>query len=166
MDSAAFRNLMRGHAGAVAVIAAGAPGQRTGLTATSVCSLSDSPPTVLVCVNHSASAYPIIREHQSFSINLLAAHQDDIGSKFAGRTGLKGEQRFEGGNWITLATGAPVLADALASLDCELVGEHDHGTHSIFIGRVRGAHEQSADPLLYFGGRFTVLPTATAAAAA
>lgn len=160
MESTTFRGIMRGHAGAVAVIAAGQPGQRTGLTATSVCSLSDSPPTVLVCVNHNASAYPIIREHQCFSINLLAAHQDDIASKFAGRTGLQAEQRFTGANWITLETGAPILADALASLDCELVGEHDHGTHSIFIGRVRGAHEQSADPLLYFGGRFTALPSA------
>lgn len=166
MESSAFRNLMRGHAGAVAVIATGQPGERTGLTATSVCSLSDSPPTILVCVNHSASAYPIIRDQRCFSINLLAACQDDIGNKFAGRTGLKGEQRFAGDNWITLQTGAPVLADALASLDCELVGEHDHGTHSIFIGRVRSAHEQTAEPLLYFGGRFTALPGAPATAAA
>lgn len=158
MESSQYRKMMRGHAGAVAVIATGKRGQRTGLTATAVCSLSDSPPTVLVCVNHNASAYEVIRQFGCFSVNWLAAHQDGIADCFAGKTGLKAEQRFIGGDWVTLATGAPVLGDGLASLDCELVGEHDHSTHSIFIGRVRAARQQDSEkPLMYFAGRFTGL---------
>lgn len=158
MESTNYRQIMRGHAGAVAVIATGTPGQRTGLTATAVCSLSDSPPTVLICVNHNASAYDVIRASGCFSVNWLAAHQDGIASCFAGQTGLKAEQRFGEGAWITLETGAPVLGDALASLDCELVGEHDHSTHSIFIGRVRSARvQEDQKPLMYFAGRFTGL---------
>jgi flavin reductase (DIM6/NTAB) family NADH-FMN oxidoreductase RutF len=158
LESKTYRNIMRGHAGAVAVIATGTPGQRTGLTATAVCSLSDSPPTVLICVNHNASAYAVIRASGCFSVNWLAAHQDALADCFAGKTGLKAEQRFAAGDWITLETGAPVLGDGLASLDCELVGEHDHATHSIFIGRVRAARQQEcARPLMYFAGAFTGL---------
>lgn len=153
-----FRSIMRQQASAVAVIAAGSMGRRAGLTATAVCSLSDSPPMILVCVNQNASAYPTIIDAGCFSVNWLATHQDAIAARFAGRTGLKAEQRFGEGSWGALSTGAPVLEDALASLDCELIAEHVHATHSILIGRVCGARkEESSDPLLYFAGRFAGL---------
>lgn len=149
---------MRGQAGAVAVIATGSPGHRTGLTATAVCSLSDSPPTVLICVNRNASAHRAIRLSGFFSVNWLATYQDGLAACFAGQTGRKAEERFSEGKWITLETGAPVLSDGLASLDCELIKEYEHATHSIFIGRVRGARvDDGGDPLLYFAGRFTGL---------
>lgn len=77
MDTTKFRNVMRHQAGAVTIIAVGKPGNRTGLTATAMCSLTDNPPSVLICVNKSASAHAPIREHKSFSVNLLSHEQED-----------------------------------------------------------------------------------------
>src|SRR5688572_13462897 len=76
MDSDKYRNVVRHQAGAVTIIAVGTPGQRTGLTATAVCSLTDSPPMVIACVNRNASAHAPIHSGQCFSINLLANDQN------------------------------------------------------------------------------------------
>jgi flavin reductase (DIM6/NTAB) family NADH-FMN oxidoreductase RutF len=155
MDTDNYRAIMRHQAGAVTVIACGAPSARSGLTATAVASLSDRPPTVLACVNQSAGAHDEIVRANAFSVNLLSAEQQDIAERFAGKGGLKGEQRFTGAIWRTLATGSPILADALASLDCELVDQHTFATHSIFIGRVVGGQFRAdAKPLLYFRGDY------------
>ncbi len=161
MDAASYKQIMRYHAGAPVVIATGRPGQRSGLTATSFCSLSDVPPTVLICVNKNASAHSIIQSTGSFSVNLLSGEQASLAASFAGITGLQGEQRFAASHWIIQETGAPVMADALASLDCEVIRQHDHSTHSIFVGLVQAVrHGEPSEPLLYFRGSFTSLSTA------
>jgi flavin reductase (DIM6/NTAB) family NADH-FMN oxidoreductase RutF len=155
METQAYRAIMRNQAGAVTIIAVGDAGRRTGLTATAVCSLTDSPPTLLACVNRSASAHKPIQTIRSFSINLLARDQNELAMAFSGRAGLEGEARFAAEEWMTLATGAPVLKNALATLDCELVDEHGFDTHSVFIGRVRdGRWRENVEPLLYFQGSF------------
>lgn len=155
MNAESYRALMRHQAGAVTVIAAGGPGHRAGLTATAVSSLSDSPPTVLVCVHKRAGAHALITEAKSFSVNILASDQQQVAERFAGKHGVRGEQRFEGLAWGRLATGAPVLSGALASLDCILHEQHSFTTHSIFIGRVvDGAFRAEAAPLLYFRGDY------------
>lgn len=154
MDQAKFRNLMRHQAGAVTIIAVGKPGNRTGLTATAMCSLTDSPPTVLICVNKNASAHAPIKAVGCFSVNVLAHPQQELAKRFSTKK-LEGEARFDAADWETLATGAPVLKNTIASLDCELVAEHEVETHSIFIGRVKeGRFHEEAQPLLYFRGDF------------
>ncbi len=158
MEAACYKQLMKHHAGAPVVIATGHEGRRTGLTATAFCSLSDSPPTILVCVNKSASAHPVIRDTQAFSVNVLHEEQTGVAACFSGQTGLKGEARFANGRWLTQETGAPVMADALASLDCELLQEHDHGTHSVFVGLVKAvSSNDGSGPLIYFRGHFSGL---------
>lgn len=155
MDAQAYRAIMRNQAGAVTIIAVGDAGKRTGLTATAVCSLTDSPPTVLACVNRSASAHKPIQAMRAFSVNLLARDQEHLAMSFSGRVGLEGEERFSAAEWTTLSTGAPVLKNALASLDCELTDEHGFDTHSVFIGRVcDGRWRDNVEPLLYFQGSF------------
>ena len=154
MDQAKFRNLMRQQAGAVTIIAVGREGNRTGLTATAMCSLTDSPPTVLICVNKSASAHAPIKASGCFSVNILAREQEELAKRFSTKK-LEGEARFEAKHWETLTTGAPVLKGTIASLDCELVEEHPVETHSIFIGRVKdGRFAEAIEPLLYFRGEF------------
>ena len=151
MDSASYRALMRHQAGAVTIIASGAEGARSGLTATAFSSLSDEPPMVLVCVQRRASAHEVIVESGAFSVNILASEHETIAERFAGRGGISGEQRFLGLSWSTLATGAPILDGALASLDCRLADAHGFATHSIFIGRVvDGRFREDGRPLLYF----------------
>ncbi len=156
-----FRSSMRHLAGAVTVIATGAVGERFGLTATAICSLSDDPPTLLACVNRSASAHDVIQKNRSFSINLLANDQASVAGHFAGRSGLKGEARFTGAIWQTLVTGAPILEHALAAFDCEVTQEHVFATHTIFIGRVvASAARDAGDPLIYLRGAFRQLQPA------
>lgn len=155
MNTDNYRAIMRHQAGAVTVVACGAVGARSGLTATAVASLSDQPPTVLACVNQGAGAHDEIVRANAFSVNVLSAEQQDIAERFAGKGGFKGEARFMAGAWRTLATGSPILGDALASLDCELVEQHTFTTHSIFIGRVvAGQFRPDARPLLYFRGDY------------
>jgi flavin reductase (DIM6/NTAB) family NADH-FMN oxidoreductase RutF len=153
-----FRALMRNHAGAVTIIAVGEPGERTGLTATAVCSLSDDPARILICVNKSASAHDPIQSLRRFSVNILAADQAGVANRFAGREGIEGEDRFDDPDWTTLSTGAPVLVNALTSLDCEVAEHQQMETHSIFIADVRdGRSRGDVDPLVYFDGRFCEL---------
>lgn len=155
VDTIAYRNLMRHQAGGVAIISCGQPGARTGLTATAVCSISDTPPTLLICVNRNASGHKIITAERCFAVNFLALDQLELAKVFSGKAGLEGEARFSADHWTTLATGAPVLKDAVASLDCEVVDEHGFETHSLFIGRVRaGMSRDEADPLVYLRGIF------------
>ena len=150
-----YRNLMRHQAGGVALIATGRHGGRTGLAATAVCSLTDAPPTLLVCVNQTASAHDVIEDTGFFSVNLLCPSHKELVGVFSGQTGLKGEARFDDALWQTLVTGAPVLKDALASFDCEVVETKKVSTHTIYIGEVRdGVANDDLDPLVYFRGKF------------
>ena len=159
VDAASYRAAMRYHAGAVAILSAGTPGDRTGLTATSVCSLSDTPPRLIACVNRSASAHGLIRRTASFGVNLLRAEQVELANVFAGRRGIERDDRFtDADSWLSLVTGSPILGSALVSFDCELVDEHPHDTHSIFVGEVRAMHLCNGEtPLVYFGGQFCSL---------
>lgn len=155
MSAEKFRDLMRHHASAVTVVAAGAPGHRAGLTATAFAPLSDNPATVLVCVQKTAGSHQVIQEAKAFSVNLLASDQRDVADRFGGRHGVTGDQRFQGALWGTMKTGAPVLFDAIANLDCRLLDQHLFTTHSIFIGEVvDGQVREAAEPLLYFRSEY------------
>ncbi len=157
MDPDAYRELMRHQAGAVTVIATGTHDNRgrSGLTATAVASLSDTPPTILACVQQRLHAHTLIEELGVFSVNILNSNQQDIAEKFAGKTKLSGEGRFSDDDWGLLVTGAPVLAGALACLDCRLLECHRFATHSIFIGSVvAGKFRKDSEPLLYYRGDY------------
>lgn len=154
VDSAQFRAAMRLPATPVTVLATGLRGARTGLTASAVCSLSDSPPMILACVNLGSHALPAIRENRGFSANFLTSAQASVAEAFAGRTGLYGEDRFDP-DWITGTTGLPLLSTALASFDCEMTEEYDSPTHAILIGRVVGLMRNDTErALVYSSGQF------------
>jgi flavin reductase (DIM6/NTAB) family NADH-FMN oxidoreductase RutF len=155
IDSASFRLSMRHPASSVTIVASGSGESRAGLTATAVCSLSDEPASILVCVNQKSFALNVIRETGVFSVNFLNADQTDVAGIFAGRTGLRGAKRFDDQNWTTLMTGAPVLKRCLAAFDCYLDREIDYATHTILIGHVATtAHSGDMDALVYAGGEF------------
>lgn len=155
ISARSYRALMRHQAGAVAIVATVSAELRAGLTATAFSSLSDQPPTLLVCVQRKAGAHDVIARSRAFSVNILAADQQDVAVRFSGNGGVHGAERFDGHSWVRLKTGAPVLEDALAVLDCELVESHGFTTHTIFIGRVvDGATRSEAEPLLYFRGDY------------
>jgi flavin reductase (NADH)/flavin reductase len=150
-----FKKAMRHLAGGVCIIATEHEGIRSGLAATAVCSVSADPPTILICINSGASAHESIRDSGRFSVNLLSSSQDDIARRFSGEGGIKGEERFAQGTWDTLATGAPIFRNALASLDCRVTEVVQMSTHSVFFGAVADvAYSQAAKPLLYVHGTY------------
>jgi len=101
---------MRQCAGAVALVTVGAePGRRSGLMVTSACSLSDDPPSLLVCVNRNASPQARIREQGHFVINFLNEEHALLALTFSGQKGVNGDDRFVFGRWTVGATGAPML---------------------------------------------------------
>lgn len=158
IDPADFRAAMREMAGAVSIIAAGCGSRRRGMTATAVCSLSAQPPTLLVCINKDTECHKAIVEHGAFSVNVLGANAEGLANRFAGREGTRGLERFAAGRWSALATGAPVLEDAVAVFDCTLRQSFDGGTHSVFIGDVSAVSTQGGQAaLVYRAGRFAAV---------
>ncbi|MFK4771637.1 flavin reductase family protein [Rhizobium sp. ZW T2_16] len=156
VDAQAFRAAMRIVATPVTVITTGAGDARHGMTASAVCSLSDQPPMIIACVNSKSAVLPYIRANGCFTANFLAEAQSALAERFAGMTKIYGPERFELGTWGTLATGAPVLHDALAAFDCRLECEYDSPTHAVLVGRVEAImHEPASRSLVYAGGRFS-----------
>src|SRR5258708_8236945 len=116
-----FREAMSRLGAAVHVVATAGPGGKTGFTATAVCSVSDAPPTLLVCLNRRNRSAPILHENKVFCVNTLGAECEIIADVFAGRTGAELESRFGTGAWTTLKTGAPMLASGVVAFDCRVV---------------------------------------------
>lgn len=148
VESDVFRNVMSHIPAVVTVIATEHEGERKGLTATSVCSLSVDPPQILVCVNRNASARPLISKSGVFSVNFLALHQQEIARRFS-QPNLDARQRFEVGEWERSVCGAPILCDALASYACVVTAESEHDTHAVIVGRVVEARNCESNALLY-----------------
>ncbi len=138
VGGAEFRDCIARYPSGVNVITTAGPAGRSGFTATAVTSVSDDPPTVLVCLNRKSAQNAIIKENRRFAVNLLPAGAEDLANVFAGRTGLSGEARFDHGDWTVLATGAPVLTTSIMTLDCVLLELKEVGTHTVFFGTVVG----------------------------
>jgi flavin reductase (DIM6/NTAB) family NADH-FMN oxidoreductase RutF len=154
----AFKQGMRCLAAGVTIVTTLHDGLRNGLTATAVTSLSADPPQILVCVNRAAAAHDPIHRGSLMCVNVLAHAHQPLAARFAGQRGVYGEDRFGAGRWTTLVTGAPVLADALASFDCVVTERVQASTHTIFIGRVVGVRTRpKARPLVYASGTYARL---------
>jgi flavin reductase (DIM6/NTAB) family NADH-FMN oxidoreductase RutF len=158
VSSADFRGAMRHLTGGVSVITAGHGRDITGMTVTSVTSLSVDPPTLLVSINRDASSYPLIRRHGAFGVNILTADQLEIAERFAGKGGLKGADRFAGAAWVTATSGVPLLVGALSAFDCEVEEIVERHSHGIVIGRVRDIRSSSRSAALaYWHGRYVAV---------
>ncbi len=137
---------MRKLTSSVTIISCAYKGERYGLTASAVTALSAEPPSLLACVNQSASAHNFLQKSGLFSVNILSSAQSDIASAFAAE---EAEQRFDFGDWKTGPQGSPQLTGAAASFECELVDSLPGFTHNIFIGKITHIVTSSAEPLLY-----------------
>jgi flavin reductase (DIM6/NTAB) family NADH-FMN oxidoreductase RutF len=149
-----FRLVMRRLAGGVCVITAGQGEDITGMTVTSLTSLSATPPRLLVSINRQASSFAPIARHRVFGVNILGSDQQVLAERFSnGR--LKGRERFEGIAWTHGASGVPLLERSLAVVECqveEIIERHSHG---IIVGRLSSmelSHRLSG--LTYWNGRY------------
>lgn len=159
VDVSAFKHAMGSLAGAVSVITVGTGALRTGFTATSVSSYSMDPPTILVSLNRSSSSWGALLEAGSFAVNVLAEDQSAVADRFAGRGGIKGNDRYVGWEWSRLASGTLGLSGALSVIDCDLDEVIERHSHAIVLGRVRSV-ETAKDiaPLLYWKGSYRNFP--------
>ena len=158
VSSADFRGAMRHLTGGVSVITAGRGKDITGMTVTSVTSLSVDPPTLIVSINRDASSFPLIRRYGAFGVNILAADQLDVAERFAGKGGLKGAARFAGSTWVTAVSGVPLLVGALSAVDCEVEEIVERHSHGIVIGRVRDIKNSvRTAALAYWHGQYVAV---------
>jgi flavin reductase len=148
----AYREAMARLGAAVNVITTDGPGGRSGFTASAVCSVTDDPPTLLVCVNRSNDSHPPLKSNGVLCVNTLTASQQDLSPVFAGLTEHTAEQRFDSGHWYRLATGAPVLTGAAVAFDCRVTQRVEISTHDVFFCEVEEiAKGDVHEGLIYYG---------------
>ena len=158
VTSSDFRNAMRQLTGGVSVITAGRGRDVSGMTVTSVSSLSVDPPALIVSINREASSWPLVKRYGFFGVNILTSDQIDIAERFTGKGGLKGADRFAGARWTTRASGVPLLVGALAAIDCEVEDIVERHSHAIVIGRVLDvAVSARTAALAYWQGRYVAI---------
>jgi flavin reductase (DIM6/NTAB) family NADH-FMN oxidoreductase RutF len=153
-----FRGAMRHLTGGVSVITAGRGKDITGMTVTSVASLSVEPATLIVSINRESSSWPLVQRLGFFGVNILAADQLDVAERFTGKGGLKGAERFAGAQWIARVSGVPLLHGALAAIDCAVEDIVERHSHAIVIGRVLDITSSGhTAALAYWQGRYVAV---------
>jgi flavin reductase len=152
-----FREAMSRLGAAVNIITVAGASGFTGFTASAVCSVTDEPPTLLICINRNARSRGDVALGGGICVNTLSSHQQALSAAFAGP--LEMEERFANGSWIRLATGAPVLEEAVASFDCRVSNIVEVGTHSVLFCEVEAIQLGDArEGLAYFARAYHVLP--------
>ena len=149
IEATDFRNAMSLLTSAVNIVTTRGASGAHGFTASAVCSVTDTPPTLLVCMNKASRSHAHFIENKILTVNVLGAQHEHISNIFASK--MSSEERFKHGIWTELETGAPVLDDALSSFDCRIEHIQEVGTHTIFICPIvaiqQSQHEHS---LVYF----------------
>jgi flavin reductase (DIM6/NTAB) family NADH-FMN oxidoreductase RutF len=157
VSSEAFREALRHFPAGVTIVTIRAGETVHGLTVSAFASISPEPPLVMVAIDHKHSAFPLLQQADAvFAVNILHQDQMELSNRFAW---LKDEDRFLAGAWRTAVTGAPVLADALAWLDCTIYARFAAGTHTVYIGEVQasGTPRVEQPPLIYWNRGYRAL---------
>jgi flavin reductase len=151
-----YRDAMACLGAAVNIVTTDGSGGRAGFTASAVCSVTDNPPTLLVCINRTSSAYASVRANGVVCVNVLSGQHQELSQLFGGK--VPAEARFAAAAWSALETGAPVLADGAVSFDCRIVDVANVGTHDVLFCRVVALRcTACADNLIYFGRDYHVV---------
>ena len=157
-----FRSVLGRFASGVTIVTAlDDTGVDHGMTATAVCSVSLVPPLILVCVDETTTMHRILERATHFAVNLLASEQEELSRRFGSgepqRGGIPEEVRFEGVGYARAVSGAALLNDALAHVECRVYARHPAGDHMIVVGEVEIAMVHDARPLIYYRGGYTQL---------
>ncbi|WP_454849588.1 flavin reductase [Rhizobium binxianense] len=150
IDPGLYRDAMSRYAGHVQLVTTALGDLRRGVTITAACSVSDNPASVLVCLNNSNPRNEIFFRSGIFALNTLGAHHQSVADAFSGRTALTDEERFASGGFDRLATGAPILTDALASFDCKVTDIKEMSTHNVVFGEVVAVRFSEKRPALLY----------------
>ncbi len=148
-----FREAMSRLGAAVHVVTTAGIAGKTGLTATAVCSVTDQPAMLLVCVNRRNASAPVLMQNGVFCVNTLGAAEERLADMFAGRFKVPREERFSIGEWTTLKTGAPVLASAVVAFDCRTLETKAMASHNVIFGVVEAVRLGPAGSALVYHDR-------------
>lgn len=156
INSDAYRDVLRHFPAGVTIVTMKAADNESphGLTISAFSSISPEPPLVMITVDNRNYACELLdRPGTVFAVNILAHDQMELSNRFAW---VKDEDRFAVGQWGTAATGAPVLKNSLAWLDCEVFARHQAGTNTIYIGDVQASEVVRPDeaPLIYWNRKY------------
>ena len=151
-----FRNAMAKLAAAVNVITTNGEAGKCGITATAVCSITDSPPTLMVCINQNSEMNTVFQQNKQLCVNILTAEQEELAKHFAGFMGSSMEERFEWDIWHAAQSpyDPPMLKEAIANLKGSIVDIRNVGTHSLFLVELDHIHVQEGAGLVYFNRAF------------
>ncbi|WP_411687829.1 flavin reductase [Acinetobacter indicus] len=150
IEATDFRNAMSLLTTAVNVITTAGEAGLHGFTASAVCSVTDTPPTLLVCMNQSSRSHAHFVDNQVLAVNVLSTQHEQLSNAFASSK-YSSAERFQLGEWEHLETGSPILQDALVSFDCEIQDIQQVGTHSVFLCRVLAVKQsEQEESLVYF----------------
>ncbi|MBA3944719.1 MAG: flavin reductase family protein [Herpetosiphonaceae bacterium] len=146
IDEAEFRQVLGHFASGVTVVTMQAHGQLHGLTVSAFASLSLDPPLILVCIDRHYPSHEFLQQAGTFAVNILREDGERLSRHFASRV----EDKFAGVAYHQGVTGAPLLDEALATLECKHTTTLPGGDHSIFIGEVIATATHEGNPLLYY----------------
>lgn len=153
-DADHLKAALRTLGGGVSIITAGEGETRTGATVTSATALSIEPARMLVSLNRTSSTWPVVERYGHLGINIVGADHEVLANQFAGRGGLRGAERYRGAEWTTAVSGAPLLVDAVAAIDCVVEEAIERHSHVIVIGKVVAIRIGAGHSLLYQDGRY------------
>lgn len=147
-----FRKAMGSFAAGVTVVTTCHEGRLVGTTVSAFSSVSMEPPLVMVCLKRESRTLAALSQARAFCVNILASDQGDLAHRFA-RSGA--DDRFALTAVEAGVCGAPLLAGAVAAVECALHAVHDGGDHEILVGRVlRVVVDEAKVPLVYVRGGF------------
>ena len=153
-DPRSFRDALGRFATGVAFITAAPDGEPTGLIVNSLTSVSLAPPLLSFCPSRSSLTWSRMRRARRFGVNVLGRQHE----RFVARATPAGADRFAGLDWEPGHSGVPLLTDALATLECDIVAEHPAGDHWIVVGRVGSMRvSPRRDPLVFYAGALGAL---------
>lgn len=152
-----FREAMAHLPAAVSIVTSNGKAGKVGLTVSSVNSVSDTPATLLFCVNRNSYVHDIIKQNGKVCINVLSHNQEELAKHFASMLNSTMEERFEWNIWKDGTDNQPVLQGAIASLQGNLIDTHSIGTHSIFIVELTHIDVTPNHSLVYFSRQFKKL---------
>lgn len=155
---AEFRDAMSRVASSVSIVSTAGPHGVAGFTCSAVCSVTDEPPTIMVCVNRKSAANAIIKANGVLCVSSLGADQVELSQMFAGVGRVPMNERFRGSHWAVLATGAPYCTASRVALDCQVADVIEVGTHSVILAEVlAAAHAGDGEPLIYHSRNYATL---------
>jgi flavin reductase (DIM6/NTAB) family NADH-FMN oxidoreductase RutF len=153
IDADTYRSVLGRFASGVTIVTArNAAGEDHGMTVSAFCSVSLSPPMVLVCVDHSAELHALLAPGEHFGVSILSQAMEAHSRRFADAR----MDRFDGIGYVRGECGVVLIEDALAHLECRVAQQYPAGDHTIFVADVVRARALQGEPLLYYRGGYSL----------